>query len=77
LNITIDTLRCSKPGYNLLRKRRSKVNRIIEIPEKLNKKILQIEAHEKKHFIYKSGRKSKKLIEEDVPLIYKHTSPYE
>jgi hypothetical protein len=52
-------LKNSKPGYGLLGKKRRRIARIIEIPEKLNLKVEKIEADEKKHFLYRSKPKKK------------------
>jgi hypothetical protein len=76
LKLTVESLKCSKPGYSLLSKRRGKVQRIIEPPKKLNKKMAKLESDELKHSMYKSKSRTTDFVKVEVPLIYKHTSPY-
>jgi hypothetical protein len=45
-------------------------------PKDLNERILQIEADEKMHKVYKKVGNKRKLVNAEVPIEYKHTSPY-
>jgi hypothetical protein len=77
MKVVVDSLRAAKPGYSCLNKKRGAVAMINQVPEKLNLKIAQIEASEKKHNIYKRLGTRQKIIEVDAPLEYKYTSPYQ
>lgn len=45
-------MRSVRPGYSLLGKKRGNVARVLDIPEKLNAKILSLENDEIMHTMY-------------------------